>query len=172
MIAEVGERKAEVSDLKMRTPVIAEVGERKSEVSDLKMRTHVIAEVGEQRAEVCDLKMRTFDFGVRCVKLADALPQTRSGSAIANQLVRCGTSVGANYRAARRARSRAEFVAKLGISEEECDEVLYWIEMIKALGLVAPSTLCALHKEADELLSIIITSIKTTKRNQITKRNG
>ena len=76
MIAEVGERKAEVTDLKMRTPVIAEVGERKSEVSDLKMRTHVIAEVGEQRADVCDLKMRTFDFGVRCVKLADALPQT------------------------------------------------------------------------------------------------
>jgi len=84
----------------------------------------VKAEGGIRNAEVPDLKLRTFQFGVRCVKLCDALPQTRAGSAIANQLVRCGTSVGANYRAARRARSRAEFAAKPGIAEEECDETL------------------------------------------------
>lgn len=153
----------------------AEGGERKYEVSDLKLEGeggHVIAEGGERSAEVFDLKLRTFQFAVRCVKLADALPPTRSGSTIANQLVRCGTSVGANYRAARRARSRAEFVAKLGISEEECDEVLYWLEMIEALELVDPSSLNGLFQEADELLSIIIAAIKTAKSNQITKRNG
>jgi len=104
----------------------------------------VKSEAGNRKSEVSDLKLRTFQFGVRCVKLADVLPQTRAGSAIGNQLVRCGTSVGANYRSARRARSRAEFIAKRGIAEEECDE----------------------------LLSIIIASIKTTKSNQISKRHG
>jgi four helix bundle protein len=115
--------------------------------------------------KVEDLKVRTFQFGIRCVKLAESLPPTRSGGVIANQLLRCGTSVGANYRAARRARSRAEFVAKLGIVEEECDETIYWMEMIRSLGFVKPAALLHLLREAEELLSIIVAAIKTTKRN-------
>ena len=126
-------------------------------------------EVGSRKPEVSDLKLRTFQFGVRCVKLAEALPRTRSGSAIAHQLVRSGTSVGANYRSARRSRSRAEFIAKLGIAEEECDETLYWMEMIEALALVKPAALLSLRQEADELLSIIIAAIKTTKSNSISR---
>lgn len=78
--------------------------------------------------------------------------------------MRAGTSVGANYRAATRARSRAEFVAKLGIVEEECDEVIYWIEMIVALKLVDEARMANLRAEADELLAIIIASIKTARR--------
>lgn len=110
-----------------------------------------------------DLKQRTFSFGVRRVKLAESLPKTRAGHAIASQLVRCGTSVGANYRAARRARSRAEFIAKLGIVEEECDETGYWLEMIQELSHIKPGRLKPLQQEAEELTAIIVTAIKTTK---------
>lgn len=123
-------------------------------------------EARSRKPEGSDLKVRTFEFGVRCVRLAEALPATRAGHAVANQLVRCGTSVGANYRAARRARSPAEFVAKLGIVEEECDETLYWMEMIRALSLMKSSLLNPLQQEANELLSIIITAIKTAKTNR------
>ncbi len=121
------------------------------------------SEVGSRKSEVSDLKLRTFEFGVRCVRLAEALPSSRAGNAIASQLVRCGTSVGANYRAARRARSRAEFVAKLGISEEECDETLYWLDMIRALSLIKAHLVSPLYQEANELLSIIISALKTAK---------
>jgi four helix bundle protein len=78
--------------------------------------------------------------------------------------LRAGTSVGANYRAATRARSRADFVAKLGIVEEECDEVIYWIEMIVALKLVDEARMANLRAEANELLAIIVASIKTARR--------
>lgn len=121
------------------------------------------SEAGSRKLEVADLRQRTFLFGVRCVRLAEALPASRAGHAIAAQLVRCGTSVGANYRAARRARSRAEFVAKLGIVEEECDETIYWMEMIQALKLLKVNLLQPLTQEANELLAIIVTAIKTTK---------
>lgn len=124
------------------------------------------SEGGSRKAEGSDLKLRTFEFGVRCVRLAEALPVSRSGNAIAAQLVRCGTSVGANYRAARRARSRAEFVAKLGVAEEECDETMYWMDVIEALSLVKPKLLAPLHQEANEILSILITAIKTAKTNR------
>lgn len=124
------------------------------------------SEGGSRKAEGSDLKLRTFEFGVRCVRLAEALPVSRSGNAIAAQLVRCGTSVGANYRAARRARSQAEFVAKLGVAEEECDETMYWMEVIQALSLVKPKLLGPLHQEANEILSILVTAIKTAKTNR------
>jgi len=99
--------------------------------------------------------------------MAEALPSSRAGHAIAAQLVRCGTSVGANYRAARRARSRAEFVAKLGIVEEECDETIYWMDMIQALKLLKANLLLPLTQEANELLAIIVTAIKTTKTKKL-----
>jgi four helix bundle protein len=77
-----------------------------------------------------DLKKRTKQFALRVLKLVAALPNTVAGRAIGGQLVRAGTSVGANYRAACRGRSKAEFVAKLGITEEEADESAYWMEVI------------------------------------------
>lgn len=127
------------------------------------------SEAGSGKSEGLDLKARTLEFGVRCVRLAEALPASRSGNTIAAQLVRCGTSVGANYRAARRARSKAEFAAKLGIVEEECDETIYWMEVIQALALIKPELLVPLHQEADEILAITVTAIKTTKSNQASK---
>ena len=77
-----------------------------------------------------ELKRRTKQFALRIIKLVDALPKTTSGRAIGNQLVRCGTSVGANYRSACRGRSKAEFIAKLGIVEEEADESKFWLELL------------------------------------------
>ena len=78
-----------------------------------------------------DLKQRTKEFALRIIKLINALPKTIEGKAISNQLVRCGTSVGANYRAACRGRSKADFIAKLGVVEEEVDESAFWLEIIR-----------------------------------------
>jgi len=117
-----------------------------------------------------DLKRRTFDFGVRCVRLAEALPKSRTADALGLQLLRCGTSVGANYRAACRARTRAEFLAKLGIVEEECDESVFWMDLITELDLIQPKLLSSLRQEADEILSIIISSIKTARANAKTPK--
>ena len=87
------------------------------------------------------------------------------GEIFARQLIRCGTSVGSNYRAAARARSRNDFIAKLGIVEEECDETLYWFDVIAELKPVKQSQLTAIQREADELLAITVSSIKTARTN-------
>ena len=84
---------------------------------------------------------------------------------IAKQLIRASTSVGANYRAAIRGKSRAVFIAKMGIVEEECDESLYWIDVIVELGLVPPARTADLQREANEILAVVISSIKTARRN-------
>lgn len=106
------------------------------------------------------------EFGIRCIRLAEALPQkSATADVLARQLIRSGTSVGANYRAAARARSRSEFIAKLGIVEEECDETIYWFEVIAALQFIKKSQLAAIQQEANELLSIFISSIKTARSN-------
>ena len=81
-----------------------------------------------------ELKTRTKAFAVRVIKLVDKLPDSRASNAIARQMVRSGMSVGANYRAACRAKSRADFIAKLGIVEEECDETVYWMELLVESG--------------------------------------
>lgn len=112
------------------------------------------------------LKERTFNFGVRVVKAVESLPKTEIGKTLGRQLLRAGTSVGANYRAAARARSRADFIAKLGIVEEECDETLYWMEMIVELELVKEARLAKLMNEANELLAIVVASIKTARSNR------
>jgi four helix bundle protein len=111
-----------------------------------------------------NLKNRTREFAIRIIKLCRALPGNREGRLIGNQLFRCATSVGANYRAACRARSKAEFASKLGIVEEECDETLYWLEMIKSLNIVKPKRLELIIQEANEILAITVASIKTAKR--------
>jgi four helix bundle protein len=111
-----------------------------------------------------ELKERRFQFGIRIVRLVESLPKTDIGRTLSKQLLRAGTSVGANYRAAARARSRADFVAKLGILEEECDEALFWMELLLALNFVKGARLAKLLKEGDELLAIIVSSINTARK--------
>jgi four helix bundle protein len=111
-----------------------------------------------------ELKDRTKRFGLRVLKLVAALPKTLEGRAIGGQLVRSGLSVGSNYRAACRGRSKAEFVAKLGIVEEEADESAYWMEVIIAAGLLKPKLVEALLQEAYELVAIMAASRKSATR--------
>ena len=113
-----------------------------------------------------ELLSRTRAFSLRFLKLVDHLPRTISGKAIGNQLVRSGTSVGANYRAACRSRSRAEFAAKLGIVAEEADETIYWLELIRDGNLIRAPKLTELLKEADELTAIFTAGRRTSSRNQ------
>ncbi len=107
-------------------------------------------------------------FALRILGLADTLPRTRSGNTLANQIVRSGTSVGANCRAANRGRSRSEFIAKLGLVVEEIDEIVYWLDLIMASDLVKPSLLEPLRAEASELLAIFSRSRATAKANHST----
>ena len=113
-----------------------------------------------------ELLSRTKSFALRILTLVDHLPRTMSGRAIGNQLVRSATSIGANYRAACRARSRAEFAAKLGIVAEEADESVYWLELIREGRLLAEPKIKALLDEAHELTAIFTAGRRTTSRNQ------
>ena len=109
------------------------------------------------------LKKRTKQFGLRVIKLVESLPSSQTARTIGNQLLRSGMSVGANYRAACRGRSKADFIAKAGISLEEADECLYWMEMLQEAGIVPVEKLKELMKEADELVAIFTASIKTAR---------
>jgi len=108
-----------------------------------------------------ELQERTKQFALRVLNLIDALPRTAAGRAISSQLVRAATSVGANYRSACRARSRAEFAAKLGVAVEEADESLYWLELVRDGKLVPNNKLSLLLKEADELTAILASGRKS-----------
>ena len=112
-----------------------------------------------------ELQDRTKQFAVRALKLADALPHSAADRAISSQLVRAATSIGANYRSACRARSRAEFAAKLGIALEEADESLYWLELVRDGKLVPEDKLSLLLKEADELTAILASGRKSAAAN-------
>ena len=115
-----------------------------------------------------ELQRRPKQFALRILKLADALPNTAAGRAISGQLVRSAMSVGANYRAACRARSRVEFAAKLGTVLEEADESLYWLEMIRDAKMLPESKISLLLQEADEITAIIAAGRKSaTKRLDI-----
>ena len=109
------------------------------------------------------LKGRTKRFGLRIMKLVDALPKTTSGRAIGNQLVRSGTSVGANYRAACRGRSKAEFIAKIGVVAEEADESAFWLELLMDANILKTDLVSPLHQEAEELTAIFTASGRTAK---------
>lgn len=108
-----------------------------------------------------EMKERTKKFALRILTLADALPRTRSGNTIANQIVRRGTSVGANYRALCRAKSRADFVHKSSVVEEEADETCFWLELIVAAKLLKPARINPLLQEANELTAITVATRKT-----------
>lgn len=113
-----------------------------------------------------ELRERTKAYALRIMKLVGALPNTIVGRAIGNQLVRSGTSVGANYRAACRARSKNEFIAKLGTVVEEADESAFWLELIIAGNLLKEELISALLQETNELLAIMIASRKTAEKNR------
>jgi four helix bundle protein len=110
-----------------------------------------------------EMQARTKAFAVRVIKLVDALPRGLAAQIIGRQIIRSATSVGANYRAACRAQSRAEFAAKLSIVVEESEETLYWLESVRETELLKPELLSAIIKEANELVAIVLTSRKTAK---------
>jgi len=112
------------------------------------------------------MKKRTKEFAKRIVRLCRELPHNREGRLIGNQMFRSGTSVAANYRAACRARSKAEFISKLAIVEEEADETRFWLEMIVEMEIMDGKLLDPLVTENDEIIAIIVSSIKSAKKNK------
>ncbi len=109
------------------------------------------------------MKARTQAFALRIIRLTESLPASRTADVIGKQLLRSGTSVGANYRAACRAKSTADFVSKLGTVEEEADECGYWMELLVQAELVNKDQLSPLIQEAHELAAIVVASIKTAR---------
>jgi len=110
-----------------------------------------------------NLKQRTRRFALDVINLVEALPRDRVSDVLGRQLLRSGTSVGANYRSATRARSDADFVAKLGLVEEEADESAYWTDLLEASGRLRSTAALPIMQEAGELTAIAIASIRTAR---------
>ena len=110
-----------------------------------------------------ELKTRTKQLGLRIIKLIEALPPSKAANVIGNQLLRSGTSIGANYRAACRARSKPDFVSNASIAIEEADESLYWMELLAEAQIIPKDRLAALMKEVDEIVAILTASVKTAR---------
>lgn len=123
--------------------------------------------MAEAHAE--QMKRRTKAAAVAVIRLTAELPKGVAGRTVSNQIIRSSTSVGANYRAARRARSRKEFVAKLGVVIEEADETLYWIEIAVEAGLLSRESAKAAWREMNEITSILIATIRTAKKAQLAR---
>ncbi len=117
-----------------------------------------------------ELRERTKQVALRIVRMFCSLPKRTETQVMGKQVLRSGTSVAANFREASRARSPAEFVAKLGIVEQELDETQLWLELLVESGCVPTAKMAPLRQEADELLKITIAAIKTSKRNS--QRSG
>ncbi len=113
------------------------------------------------------LKEKTKSFAKKIVFLCRELPNNPEGWIIGKQLLRSGTSVAANYRAACRGRSKKEFIAKLGIVEEETDEAIFWLELTQEVNLISSSDIDLLTKEANAILSMVVASVKTARKNNI-----
>jgi four helix bundle protein len=112
-----------------------------------------------------NLKQRTKKFALEVIQFVEALPRDDAGKVLGRQLLRSGTSVGANYRAACRAKSNADFISKMGNVEEEADESGYWIELLMESGKVAQTKSVPLLKESGELLAIAVSSINTARNS-------
>ena len=110
-----------------------------------------------------ELKLRTKTYANRVVKLCSSLPNNWVAQTLGRQLLRSGTSVGANYRAVCRAKSKLDFINKLRIVEEECDESLFWMELLVDNEIIKLSRLKDLMKEASEILAITVSSAKTAR---------
>ena len=115
-----------------------------------------------------ELKLRTKQFALRVIRMIDSIPKTAAGGVIAKQLLRCATSVGANYRAACRGRSKAEFIAKLQIVIEDADECCYWIELLIEAELLPEQRVEALLDEANQLTAIMVASRRTALQKEDT----
>lgn len=113
--------------------------------------------------ESTDLQHRTKAFALRVIRLTESLPKTRTADVIGRQLLRSATSVGANYRAARRARSPADFIHKMSIVEEETDESAYWLELLAETATMPRDSLASLLAECDEITAMVVASIRTAK---------
>lgn len=112
------------------------------------------------------LRERTKQFAIRIIRLFRSLPGNADAQTVGKQLLRCGTSVGANYRAVCRARSKAEFIARLGIVAEEADESVFWLEMIEETRMLKPKLLEEILKESRELAAIFSSSLRTARNNR------
>jgi four helix bundle protein len=110
-----------------------------------------------------ELKDRTKMFALRVIKMSDALPKSRAANVITNQILRSSTSMAANYRAVGRARSKAEFLAKIGVVLEEADETVFWLEMLVDSGIVSTEKMRKLLSEANQLMLIFSASRRTAK---------
>jgi four helix bundle protein len=119
-----------------------------------------------------DFAERTMQFGLRAIHVVESLPNSETGRVIGNQLLRAGTAIGANYRSALRGRSRADFIAKMGIVEEECDEALYWMQTLIEAGIVKLSRLTELMDEANGIIAIVVTSIRTARARRHSPKSG
>ncbi len=116
------------------------------------------------------LKARTKQFAIRVVRLFRTLPKTDEARVIGKQVLRSGTSVAANYRAVCRARSQAEFIAKIGVVVEEIDETVFWIELLADTEIIRSERIAELLTEANELLAIFAASLRTAKTNKPSNR--
>lgn len=112
------------------------------------------------------LRERTKQFAIRVIHLFRALPNATDAQIMGKQLLRCGTSVGANYRAVCRARSKAEFISRLGVVAEEADESVFWLELIEETKVLNPKLLGDILREARELTAIFSASLKTARANK------
>ena len=112
------------------------------------------------------MKDRTKKFAKRIIFLCRKLPKNREGFLIGNQIFGSGTSVASNYRAACRGRSKAEFIAKMGIVEEEADETLFWLEIIEEVEIFDSDLISPLKRECHEILSIVVSSINTARKRK------
>ncbi|MFN2494220.1 MAG: four helix bundle protein [Pyrinomonadaceae bacterium] len=119
-----------------------------------------------------DLRQRTKEFALRIVKLFVALPTDAAAQVLGKQILRSGTSVGAQYREACRAKSNADFISKLEGALQELDETLYWLELIGESGVVESSRLGPLHKETEELIAMFVTIVKGVKQKKAGNHDG
>ncbi|MCA1615510.1 MAG: four helix bundle protein [Acidobacteria bacterium] len=110
-----------------------------------------------------DLRTRTKSFALRVIRLYASLPKTTESQVLGKQILRSGTSVGAHYHEARRARSTPEFVSKIEGGLQELEETIYWLDLLAESKIVAASRLTELHREAEELMAILVASVKTAK---------
>ena len=122
-------------------------------------------------SEKPDLKVRTREFALRIIRLYTALPKTAEGQILGRQVLRSGTSVGANYREATRARSRAEFISKIETALQELEETLYWLELLDAVKAADLAKIHNLRREAEELIAIFVASVKTVKKGANVNRS-
>lgn len=116
-----------------------------------------------------EIQKRTKNIGIQIIKLVDNLPNKSSSWILGKQLLRSGSSIGANYRAACRAKSEADFINKLKIVEEEADETIYWLELFDEINEVENKDIACIKKEVTEILSIVVSSIKTMRGKLVNK---